>query len=303
MKTGIILSGATAVGKTDISIILAKELNSEIISADSTQIYKELNIGTAKITKEEMQGIKHHLLDIIEIEEEYSVGKFNEDVSNILNNNDKEYIIVGGTGLYTDVLNHGLAEMPEISLKLRKELEEKKLEELQNQLFYLDEEMYNKIDKNNKVRLVRAIEVCILSGKTMTEIQKNTKQSHDYTFLNIFLTRSREKLYERIDKRVDIMLENGLLDEGKKIYYKYGEKMKKIKAIGYRQMYNYFSDELSYEKMVEEIKKLSRNYAKRQITWFKNKGYLELNIDNKTTEEVAYEILEIYKNFKNRREL
>lgn len=303
MKTGIILSGATAVGKTDISIILAKELNSEIISADSTQIYKELNIGTAKITKEEMQGIKHHLLDIIEIEEEYSVGKFNEDVSNILNNNDKEYIIVGGTGLYTDVLNHGLAEMPEISLKLRKELEEKKLEELQNQLFYLDEEMYNKIDKNNKVRLVRAIEVCILSGKTMTEIQKKTKQSHDYTFLNIFLTRSREKLYERIDKRVDIMLENGLLDEGKKIYYKYGEKMKKIKAIGYRQMYNYFSDELSYEKMVEEIKKLSRNYAKRQITWFKNKGYLELNIDNKTTEEVAYEILEIYKNFKNRREL
>lgn len=292
---GIILNGATAVGKTELSIKLAQKLNCEIISADSTQIYKELDILTAKVTKEEMQGIKHHLIDFLEIEQDYSVYDFKKNVETILNNlNSQPVIIVGGTGLYTNVLNKGLAIMPEKSSELRKELESKSLCELKSELEKIDYETFEKIDKNNKVRLVRALEVILLSGKKYSDIIKENNKGHNYSFFNVFLTRDRMELYNRINKRVDLMLDMGAIIEGKKIYEKYGKTMYNIKAIGYRQMYKYFENMISYEEMVDEIKQESRNYAKRQITWFKNKGYYEINLSEISVDDAVKLILKKY---------
>lgn len=293
---GIILNGATAVGKTSISIKIAKKLNMEIISADSTQIYKELDILTAKIKKEEMQGIKHHLIDFVDVLEDYSVGNFKEDTDKILNDIfPNEVMVVGGTGLYTNVLNKGMSKLPEKNEKLRNYLEKKDINELQEMLKQLDEKTYFTIDLNNKVRLVRAVEICLLTDKKFSELVNENNLNHKYIFFNVLLTRDRDDLYNRINYRVDEMLKNGAIDEAYGIFKKYDEKMLDIKAIGYRQMYMYFKNQISFETMVEEIKKESRRYAKRQITWFKNKGYFEINLSEIKEDEAIEIIIKKYK--------
>lgn len=287
MSFSIILSGPTAVGKTNISILLAKKLNLEIISVDSTQIYKELDIATAKITKDQMQQIKHHLIDIKDPLEEYSVVEFLSDINKLLEKN--VYLIVGGTGLYVDALNNGISDVPSKDENLRNELSEYSIEKLQNILKDLDENAYNKIDIKNKRRLIRAIEIIKLSNLKLEDVYLK-KKSINHKFLNIYLTRNREDLYNRINKRVDLMIENGLLDEGYKLYSKYKDLLQYFKPIGYKSMYEYFTRKITYEKMIEDIKKLSRHYAKRQITWFKNKGYIEINLTN-TSEKDCIELI------------
>lgn len=298
---GIVISGPTGVGKTDMSIKLAKVINSDIISADASQVYKKMDIGTAKITENEMEGIKHYLIDVVDPGDDYTVGDFEYNVNNILKNKEKNsenIMLVGGTGLYIKSITDGFANLPTKDEKIRFDLENKNIEQLQEMLKNLDEKSYNEIDIQNKIRLVRAIEVCIITGQKFSELKIKNIKNNNYNFLKIFLTRNREELYDRINKRVDIMIKNGLLEEVKYIYENYKDKLYKINAIGYKELFNYFDGKCSLDEAIEEIKKESRRYAKRQITWFKKeKDYLIYNLSEKSEEEVMKDILEKFQNF------
>ncbi len=296
------IAGATGVGKTDLSIRLAKKIDAEIISADASQIYKELDIGTAKITDEEMQGVKHYMIDVASPGEDYSVGDFERDVNNILNENSREngknIIIAGGTGLYIRSITDGFAELPSKDEKIRKELESKSLDELQETLKKLDEKSYEEIDLSNKLRLVRAIEVCLLTGGKFSELRTRNVKNNDYDFLKIFLTRNRDELYDRINRRVEIMIAKGLVGEAKKVYNKYTERLHKISSIGYKELFMHFDGKITLDEAVEEIKKESRRYAKRQMTWFrKEKDYIICNLSEMSENEALDEILKRWEKF------
>lgn len=298
---GIVISGATGVGKTDLSIKLAKRLNADIISADASQVYKFLDIGTAKVTEDEMQGIKHYMIDVVEPDEDYSVGDFEVEVNKILHekeDNAENIILVGGTGLYIRAITDGFSDLPTKDEKIRKDLEKKSLEELQEILKALDLQAYNEIDLNNKLRLVRAIEVCKITGGKFSELRVKNIKKNNYNFLKVFLTRNREELYERINKRVDIMIQKGLVEEAKKVYNNYEDSLYKISAIGYKELFNYFDGKVSLEEAIEDIKRESRRYAKRQMTWFrKEKDYLIYNLSEISEKEIIEDILRNYDNF------
>jgi tRNA dimethylallyltransferase len=298
---GIVISGATGVGKTDLSIKLAKRLNADIISADASQVYKFLDIGTAKVTENEMQGIKHYMIDVVEPDEDYSVGDFEVEVNKILHEkeeNAENIILVGGTGLYIRAITDGFSDLPTKDEKIRKDLEKKSLEELQEILKVLDLQAYNEIDLNNKLRLVRAIEVCKITGGKFSELRVKNIKKNNYNFLKVFLTRNREELYERINKRVDIMIQKGLVEEAKKVYNNYEDSLYKISAIGYKELFNYFDGKVSLEEAIEDIKRESRRYAKRQMTWFrKEKDYLIYNLSEISEKEIIEDILRNYDNF------
>ena len=296
------IAGATGVGKTDLSIRLAKKIDAEIISADASQIYKELDIGTAKITDEEMQGVKHYMIDVASPGEDYSVGDFERDVNNILNENSckngENIIIAGGTGLYIRSITDGFAKLPSKDEKIRKELESKSLDELQETLKKLDEKSYEEIDLSNKLRLVRAIEVCLLTGGKFSELRTRNVKNNDYDFLKIFLTRNRDELYDRINRRVEIMIAKGLVGEAKKVYNKYTEELHKISSIGYKELFMHFDGKITLDEAVEEIKKESRRYAKRQMTWFrKEKDYIICNLSEMSENEALDEILKRWEKF------
>ena len=298
---GIVISGATGVGKTDLSIKLAKRLNADIISADASQVYKFLDIGTAKVTEDEMQGIKHYMIDVVEPDEDYSVGDFEVEVNKILHEkeeNAENIILVGGTGLYIRAITDGFSDLPTKDEKIRKDLEKKSLEELQEILKALDLQAYNEIDLNNKLRLVRAIEVCKITGGKFSELRVKNIKKNNYNFLKVFLTRNREELYERINKKVDIMIQKGLVEEAKKVYNNYEDSLYKISAIGYKELFNYFDGKVSLEEAIEDIKRESRRYAKRQMTWFrKEKDYLIYNLSEISEKEIIEDILRNYDNF------
>lgn len=292
---GLVISGPTGVGKTDMSIKLAKLLNSEIISADSSQIYRYMDIGTAKITSEEMQGIRHYLIDIADPGEDYSVGDFEIQVNSILKDKEKNQeniLLVGGTGLYIKAITDGFSNLPSKDEKLRNELEVKSLEELREILRKLDEKAYGEIDICNKLRLVRAIEVCILTGGKFSELKTENVKNNNYSFMKVFLTRNREEIYDRINRRVDIMISQGLEAEARKIYEKYKNLRYKIASIGYKEFFKYFDGENSLDETIEEIKRESRRYAKRQMTWFrKEKDYIIYNLSEQSENEVMKDII------------
>ena len=266
----IILTGPTAVGKTDLSIKLSKSLNAEIISADSMQIYKYMDIGSAKITKEEMDNE-------VTPDVPFSVSEFqtrSEKYINDIHERRKRVLVTGGTGLYLNSLiyNMDFAKSDannEIREKLEKELEENGIDYMHEKLRSLDEDAANRIHKNNTKRVIRAIEVC-LSGNKMNDFSKDLRYNEKYKPIIIVLNRDREVLYQRINKRVDIMLKNGLLDEVKKLLEMgYTKDMISMQGIGYKEMIKYLDGEYTYDEAVEIIKRDSRRYAKRQITWFK----------------------------------
>lgn len=286
----IVICGPTASGKTKLSIELAKKINGEIISADSMQIYKEMNIGTAKITKEEMQGIKHYLIDIVSPDERYSVADFKKDAENaieeILKNN-KVPIIVGGTGLYIDSIVNGI-EYNEINtdFKYREELEEiaskEGLEKLYELALQIDEEATKKISINDKKRIFRILEIYKSTGKTKTELEiESRKKENKYTFFMFGTTMDREKLYNRINLRVDKMIEEGLIDEVKEIFEKYKTFPTSMQGIGYKELKEYLDGICTKEEAINKIKMETRRYAKRQITWFKrNKNIIWLDMQD-----------------------
>lgn len=295
MIKGLVIAGPTGVGKTDLSIKLAKLLNADIISADSAQIYKGMDIGTAKITAEEMQGVKHYMLDVVEPIKKYSVGDYQTAVDNILNEKereDKNIILTGGTGLYIGSITEGLSDLPAGDPILREKLLKLDSEELYKKLMELDPQAAEDIHINNRRRVERAVEVCMLTGDKFSVLSKKNIKNNNYNFLKVALERDREYLYERINLRVDIMLEKGLEQEVRALYEKYGENLRKINIIGYTELIEYFNGQVSYEEAVENIKRNSRRYAKRQFTWFKNDPtYVWFDLDKLSEEEIINSII------------
>ena len=262
---GIVIAGPTGVGKTDLSIKLAKLFDAEIISGDSAQIYKGMDIGTAKIKPCEMQGVKHHMIDILEPIKKYSVGEFQKDVGNILNESEKDnknMIIAGGTGLYINSVTNGLANLPEGNMKLREKYMKMSAEELYLILSKVDPEAAQEIHPNNKKRVERAIEIFEMTGEKFSVLSKKNIKNNNYDFLKIALERDREHLYERINLRVDLMVKEGLEQEVKFLYEKYGDILRKINIIGYSEFIDYFNGLCTYEEAIESIKRNSRRYAK-----------------------------------------
>ena len=294
MLKGLVIAGPTGVGKTDLSIKLAKLIGADIISADSAQIYKGMNIGTAKINIEEMQGVKHHMLDVVEPIKKYNVGDYQKNVDNILKEKEKEkknIIITGGTGLYISSITEGLSSLPTADSLLREELMKKDTDELYNELKAIDPEAALDIHKNNRRRVERALEVFKLTGEKFSVLSKKNIKGNNYSFLKVALERNRDVLYERINMRVDIMLEKGLSEEVRKLYEKYGDNLRKINIIGYTQLIDYFNNNCTFEEAVENIKRDSRRYAKRQFTWFKNdSSYTWYNLDEMSEEEIIDKI-------------
>lgn len=270
----IIIAGPTGVGKTATSIALAKKMNGEIISADSMQIYKTMDIGTAKVNKEEMEGIPHHLIDVVDPNENFSVSDFESKASMIINdifNRGKIPIIVGGTGLYINSLIYKMDYHDvKVDEKLRNDLwnfyETNGAEELYQKLLNLDPN--TSVEKNNTKRVIRAIE--ILSTNSHQNAFTNLEKRTDFSYSLFILQRDRKKLYKLIDDRVELMITQGLLEEvSRLIDLGLTKNSQSIKAIGYRQLYDYFKGEISIEVAIDLIKRDSRRYAKRQLTWFK----------------------------------
>lgn len=295
MKRGIVIAGPTGVGKTALSIKLAKLLKADIISADSAQIYSGMDIGTAKITKEEMEGVKHYMLDILEPVKKYSVGEFQKDVDKILAQEElknRTVILTGGTGLYINSITDGLSELPPSQKNIREEFMKKSSEELYRELQDVDFEASIEIHPNNKKRVERALEVYRLTGEKFSVLSKKNVKGNNYEFFKVALERGRETLYERINKRVELMVEQGLEKEVRELYLKYGEVLRKINIIGYSEFIDYFNGELSYEEAIENIKRNSRRYAKRQFTWFKNDhSYMWYNLDELSENEILEDII------------
>lgn len=278
----IVIAGPTASGKTSLGVELAKKIDGEVISSDSMQIYKDMTIGTAKPTAAEMDGIPHHLIDFVSPDERYSVARFKNDaeqkIEEILKRK-KKPIIVGGTGLYIDSLVYGI-EYPEIEYneeyrkKLMKDAEfPEKLSELYEKARKIDPEAIDKISPNDKKRIIRILEIFNTTGKTKTELEIQSRRNgikYDYKVFAINM--DREKLYERINIRVDNMIEQGLIDEVKYILDKYKKFPTSMQGLGYKEVEEYLDNRITKDEMIDKIKQETRRYAKRQLTWFrKNK--------------------------------
>lgn len=279
----VVIVGPTAVGKTSFSIDVAKEFDGEVISGDSMQVYKHLDIGTAKVTPEEMGDIPHHLIDFKEVNEPYTVSDFQEDGDNKIkeiSGRNHLPIVAGGSGLYVESLlypvSHG--EDAEPNYELRDELEQFAAEQgnkvLWNRLDKIDPKAADKIHPNNVRRVIRALEVYKETGKLFSTFQNERKNKEPkYEALIIGLNTDRELLYERINKRVDLMMDEGLLDEARELWEKLGPEPEasSTKGIGYSELFPYFNNETSLEEATELTKRNSRRYAKRQLTWFRNR--------------------------------
>ncbi|MGN0452730.1 MAG: tRNA (adenosine(37)-N6)-dimethylallyltransferase MiaA [Ruminococcus sp.] len=274
----ITIAGPTASGKTALSVKLAGELDGEIISADSMQIYKGMNIATAKPTKEEMCGVKHHLLDFLDPSELYSVARFVVDANravDLIMAENKLPIIVGGTGLYIDSLLMGLSFCEgdtdlELRAKLQAELEENGIDYMLNKLSAVDVYSAERLSvERNPKRIIRALEVYLTTGKTLTEQNELSKRcASRFEAVKLAINfRDREKLYQRINRRVDLMLQMGLLSEAESFYSKHSGDTS-IQAIGYKELKPYLDGEKSLDECVETLKRSTRRYAKRQLTWF-----------------------------------
>ncbi|MEE0248792.1 tRNA (adenosine(37)-N6)-dimethylallyltransferase MiaA [Peptacetobacter hiranonis] len=273
----IILTGPTAVGKTDLSIQLAKAVDAEIVSADSMQIYKYMDIGSAKVTEEEMQGVKHYLVDEIEPDMPFSVSEYKrmaEEYIDEISSRGKNVIVTGGTGLYLNSLiydmDFGKSDAnQELREELNKELEENGPAYMYEKLVSLDKETAERIHPNNTKRVIRAIEVA-MSGEKMNDFSKDLRYNKKYRPIIIVLNRDRQALYDRINLRVDIMLKNGLIEEVKGLLEKgYTKDMISMQGIGYKEIIKYFDGEYTLDEAIEIIKRDSRRYAKRQLTWFR----------------------------------
>jgi tRNA dimethylallyltransferase len=279
-KNLIVISGPTAVGKTALSIELAKFYKCPIISADSRQFYKEMSIGTAKPTKEEMQDVPHYFIDNISIHDTYNVGQFEREAIACIENLFKDHeqlLLVGGSGLYINAILNGVDEFEEIPSHIREQLikdyEEKGLTFLQEELKQKDEVYYNQVDLNNPQRIMRALEVCIHNNKPYSSFRTKEKKQRPFDTINILINTDREVLYNRINKRVDLMMQNGLLEEVKSLYpYKH---LNALNTVGYKELFDFIDNKCTLEEAVNLIKQNSRRYAKRQLTWFNHQGDFE----------------------------
>ncbi len=293
----VVIVGPTASGKTALSVKLAKKINGEIISSDSMQVYKDMNIGTAKVTEEEKEGIEHYLVDFVSPNERYTVSDFKKDAENAINKiieKNKIPIIVGGTGLYVNsiIYNINYTDM-EFDEEYRNELmdiakTEEGLKRLYEKAREIDEVAANAISRNDKKRIMRILEIYKATGKTKTELEKESRKiDSPYEFYLFGINIEREKLYEKINRRVDLMVEKGLVDEVKTLLEKYDSFPTAMQGLGYKEVKEYLDGETSYNDMIEKIKQESRRYAKRQMTWFRrNEGIIWLDGNNSLDENI-----------------
>ncbi len=292
--TLVVITGPTAVGKTSLCVELAQHYNTEIISADSRQFFKELTIGTAKPTQCEMQHVTHYFINSHSITQNYNATNFEQDVLKLLKTlfqTHKIVIMTGGSGLYIDAVCNGFDEnIPEGNEKIRTELEQLYnkygIELLQEKLKQLDPEFYQEIDLNNIKRLYRAIEVCILSSNSYKELRQGIKKSRPFNIIKIALNRDKEELYSRINQRVDVMMENGLLEEVKQVneYRNHNA----LKTVGYTELFDHFDGKCSLSEAIEKIKVNSRRYAKKQIAWFNKSNDYKWFHPNQTNKIINY---------------
>ena len=284
-KKLIVVVGPTAIGKTKLAIVLANHFKTHILSSDSRQFFKEMQIGTAVPTKEELATVPHHFIQHISIQQSYSVGDFEKDALDFLEkwfrNNDYA-ILVGGSGLYTDAVVHGLDEFPEVLPTVREELnsllESKGIEGLQQELYDKDPTYYNQVDLMNPQRIIRALEVIRSSNKPFSSFLKKDIIKRPFDTVYVGINASREIIYERINLRVDKMMKEGLLEEAKSLYA-YRE-LNALQTVGYKELFQFFDGAITLDFAVSEIKKNTRRFAKRQLTWLrKNPDILWVECD------------------------
>ncbi len=270
----IVIVGPTAVGKTALCVDLAKYLGTEIVSADSRQFYKEMTIGTAKPIEVEMGDIPHHLIDNLSIKTSYNVGKYEQDALSIIDDifGDKDIaILTGGSGLYIDAVCKGIDQMPEIPAGIREKLnelyEKKGIDYLANKLKAVDNAYYHQVDLKNPQRVIRALEVCETTGKPYSEFRKSTQAVRPFNMIKIGLERDREELYARIDKRMDVMIDEGLFEEAESLYSYRSHNA--LQTVGYKEVFDFMDGMYNREEAIRLLKRNSRRYAKRQMTWFR----------------------------------
>ena len=270
----ILIAGPTAVGKTQLSLSIAEQYKTDIISCDSRQFYKEMCIGTAVPNADELSKIKHHFIQNLSIEDNYSIGQFERDALakiETLHKKNNVVVMVGGSGMYIDAVCKGLDDFPTVPESIRKELnlrhKNEGLDALKEELIKLDPDYHELVDSSNPYRIIRAIEVCIVSGKPFSSFRKQQIKKRNFKTVKIILNREREELYSRINKRVDEMMTEGLLEEVKKLYDH--KDCNALQTVGYKELFAYFDGEWDLETAIEEIKKNTRRYAKRQMTWFR----------------------------------
>lgn len=266
--------GPTAIGKTALSIGLAKAFETHIISADSRQFYREMQIGTAAPDQEELKAAPHHFIQHISIQDNYSVGDFEREATERINKLFRSHqilILTGGSGLYVKSILEGLDDFPDVDPSIRNDLNtihrEKGMHPLQDKLKQLDPQTYNQIDIENPHRVIRALEICLGTGRAYSSFLQKEKSGKDFIVIKIGLTAPREEIYARINRRVDLMMENGLLEEARRLLpYKH---LNALNTVGYKELFVFLEGKCSLEEAVEEIKKNTRRFAKRQLTWFR----------------------------------
>ncbi|MBU3809695.1 MAG: tRNA (adenosine(37)-N6)-dimethylallyltransferase MiaA [Candidatus Phocaeicola faecipullorum] len=294
-KTLIVLIGPTGVGKTDLSIRIAEKYNSPIISADSRQLYSELKIGTAAPSEEYLKKIKHYFVGTLKLTDYYSAAQYESDVMELLDalfKNHDTILLTGGSMMYIDAICKGIDDIPTVDSETRRMMMEKYenegLERLCSELKLLDPEYYSIVDLKNPKRVIHALEICYMTGKTYTSFRTGNKKQRPFNILKIGLSRDRDELYERINRRVDIMISEGLIDEVKSVY-KYKE-LNSLNTVGYKEIIQYLDGNWTLDYAIDKIKQNSRIYSRKQMTWFKRDN--EINWFNPDNEEDIMEFIE-----------
>lgn len=289
-KKLIVIAGPTAIGKTSLAIELAKTMEIEIFSADSRQVYKEMTIGTAKPNPDELASVKHHMIDVISIHDPWDVYQYEQSLISKLQDYFKlnnTALLVGGTGLYIKAVLEGLNQFPDIDPNISAQIEalyaSEGIDALAKKLSELDPQYYSKVDKKNPRRLIRALSVILSSGQTFSHFINKKQKPRDFSSICLRLTMERNLLYDRINIRVDQMIENGLLNEIENLYPH--RNLKALQTIGYKELFQYRDGEISLDTAIDKIKQHSRNYAKRQITWFSN-NYNGFDVEPKQLNEI-----------------
>ncbi len=297
-KTLVVLIGPTGVGKTELSLSLAKQIGSPILSADSRQIYNTIRIGTAAPSAEELSTVKHYFIGTLSLEEYYSAAQYETDVMNLLTElfrtHDK-ILLTGGSMMYIDAITKGIDDIPTVDehtrAQIKQRFETEGLERLVEELRLLDPEYYKIVDLKNHKRVVHALEICYMTGKTYTSFRKNIHKERPFRIVKVGLQRERESLFARINARVDTMMAEGLLEEAKSVYPM--RHLNSLNTVGYKELFKYFEGEWNLETAVERIKKNTRVYAKKQMTWFKRDHEIVwLDADNMTKDEMTKVIME-----------
>ena len=292
-KTLIIVLGPTGIGKTSLSIKIASFFNTEIISADSRQIYKELHIGTAIPNSQELHTVKHGFIQTHSIHNYYNASIYEQEALQLIKNRFREkdtLVMAGGSMLYIDVVCDGIDDLPEIDFTIRKDLEARLanegIESLRLELQKIDPIYYNSVDLKNYKRILHALEIYYITGKPYSSFRSNTKKQRDFNIIKVGLNTDRSVLHNRINQRVDQMVRDGLVDEARSVYpYKH---LNSLNTVGYKELFSYFDGEISLEKAIELIKRNTRRYARRQLTWFNKDKSIKWFDINETEKVIPY---------------